>query len=101
MTLCRSAWAAAMLGDGDLADELIRRAKISAPNNPYVHYYDALLKTRNGSHEAALDSLSVALDSGYPRIMLVSEPLLADLRDTKRFSVLVTDPLRESRAIQE
>jgi TolB-like protein/tetratricopeptide (TPR) repeat protein/DNA-binding winged helix-turn-helix (wHTH) protein len=101
MTLCRLAWATAMLRNGPRAEELINRARESAPNNPYVHYYEALLRTRNGAYDAALDSLEVALDSGFPRIMLVSEPLLADLRDTERFSALVLDPLRENRAIQE
>ena len=101
MTLCRLAWATAMLGNGPRADELIDRARESAPNNPYVHYYEALLRTRNGAYDAALDSLGLALDSGFPRIMLVSEPLLADLRGSERFSALLTDPLRESQAIQE
>jgi TolB-like protein/tetratricopeptide (TPR) repeat protein/DNA-binding winged helix-turn-helix (wHTH) protein len=101
MTLCRLAWATAMLRNGPRAEELINRARESAPNNPYVHYYEALLRTRNGAYDAALDSLEIALDSGFPRIMLVSEPLLADLRDTERFSTLVLDPLRENQVIQE
>ena len=74
----------------------MRRAIESAPSNPYVHYYDALLKTKSGDDDAALDALSVALVNGYPRVMLVSEPLLADIRDTERFSVLVTAPMREN-----
>ena len=64
-------------------------------------YYEALLRTRNGAYDAALDSLELALDSGFPRIMLVSEPLLADLRDSERFSALLDAPLRESQSIQE
>ena len=96
MTLCRTAWATAMLGDIARADEFMGRAKEIAPNNPYVYYYDALLKTKGGQHELALDALSIAVVNGYPRVMLVSEPLLFDLRETERFSTLVTEPLRES-----
>jgi len=95
MTLCRTAWATAMLGDIVRADKLMGRARKIAPNNPYVYYYDALLKTKDGQHQAALDALSIALVNGYPPVMLVAEPLLFDLRETERFSTLVSEPLRE------
>ena len=101
MTLCRAAWATAMTGSTDRAADYMRRAIESSPGNPYVHYYDALLKTKSGDYDAALDALSVALVNGYPRVMLVSEPLLTDIRDLERFSALVTYPLREKESGKE
>ncbi len=95
-TLCNAAWATAMSSDTDRAADYMRRAIESAPSNPYVHYYDALLKTKSADYDAALDALSVALVNGYPRVMLVSEPLLADIRDTERFAALITVPKREN-----
>jgi len=101
MTLCRAAWATAMTGGTDRTADYMRRAIENAPSNPYVHYYDALLKTRSGDYDAALDALSVAIVNGYPRVMLVSEPLLADIRSTGRFSALVTAPMRENDRSEE
>ena len=101
MTLCRVAWATAMTGNTDRAAEYMRRAIESAPDNPYVHYYDALLKTKSGNHDAALDSLSVALVNGFPSVMLVSEPLLTDIRDLERFSALVPYPWRDKQRVKE
>jgi len=92
LTLCIGAWANAMIGNPGRAEEYIRRAIESTPSNPYVHYYDALLKAKSGNYDAALDALSVALVNGYPSVMLVSEPLLNDIRDLERFSALVTYP---------
>ena len=92
LTLCIGAWANAMTGNPGRAEDYIRRAIESTPSNPYVHYYDALLKAKSGDHDAALDALSVALVNGYPSVMLVSEPLLTDIRELERFSALVTYP---------
>ena len=96
-TLCRAAWAETMLGDTARADQFMRRALQLAPNNPYVHYYDALLRTRSGDFDAALDALSVALVNGYPRAMLLAEPLLADLHDEGRYLTLINMQPNEFR----
>jgi len=101
LTLCLGAWASAMTGNPGRAEEYIRRATESAPANPLVHYYDALLNTKSGNYDAALDALSVALVNGYPSVMLVSEPLLADIRELERFSELVTYPLSEKEGAKE
>ena len=97
MTLCRAAWAESMIGDVSKADEFMQRALQLAPNNPYVHYYDALLKTRSGDFDAALDALSVALVNDFPRAMLVAEPLLADLHDEGRYLTLINMQPNEFR----
>lgn len=90
--ICRAAWANAMIGDSARASELMRRALELSPRNPYVYYYDALLKTRRGQHDDALDALSIALAQGYPSAMLISEPLLANLKDERRFAALINAP---------
>ena len=101
MTLCRAAWANGMIGQTVKSDVFVQRATRAAPANPYVHYYDALLKTRRGDLDAALEALSAAIDNGYPRVMLVSEPLLGDLQDTDRFFTLVIAPQQEKAGGEE
>ena len=66
-------------GDGQLARPALQ------PRQVLLHVYP----------DAALDALSVAIENGYPRVMLVSEPLLGDLQGTDRFSTLVIAPQRE------
>jgi TolB-like protein/DNA-binding winged helix-turn-helix (wHTH) protein/Flp pilus assembly protein TadD len=97
MVLCRTAWATVMAGEAAGAGGLLRRALDLAPGNPYVHYYDALLKTQRGDLHAALDALSIALANGFPSVMLISEPLLADLKDEERFSALIDVPTGANR----
>lgn len=96
MTLCRAAWANAMIGESVKSEGFMQRATRAAPANPYVHYYDALLKTRRGDLDGALDALGVAIENGYPPVMLVAEPLLTDLQGSDRFSALVVAPQREN-----
>ena len=95
MTLCFAAWTNLMTGNSADAENYIRRALQLAPENPYVHYYTALIKTRSGNFDSALDALSVALARGYPRAMLVAEPLLLDLHDESRFLTLTNASLQE------
>ena len=85
------AWITAMLGRLDEAQRLIASARDLAPKDPYVHFYDALIELRRGKPEAALDQLETAVDMGYSRAMIRSEPHLADLRDRERFAKLVRD----------
>jgi len=83
------AWATAMLGNLEYAGELINRSKSIDPNDPYVHYYDALLKTRREQPDAAVDALQRAIELGYPAKLLAAEPYLEDLYQLKRFSAMV------------
>jgi len=84
------AWATAMLGNREYAGELINRSKSIDPNNPYVHYYDGLLRNREGQSNAAIDALQKAIDLGYPAKLLAAEPYLEDLYQEERFSTLVS-----------
>ncbi len=56
-----------------------------APGDPYGFYYDALIKTRLGQYDAAIQSLESAVAMGYPPKMLAGEPYLAELRSRNDF----------------
>ena len=83
------AWATGSSGDVEQAKILIDRALSIAPNDPYVRYYDGLLKNGRGEASAAIDALSLAIDMGYPIRMLAADPLLGDLYGDARFVGLV------------
>jgi len=85
------AWARAMLGNIGAARELIDRSKAIDPDNPYVHYYDALISVREGRNEVAVDALRKAVNDGYPAVMLATEPHLKRLRDVPDFRRLVAN----------
>ena len=59
------------------------------PGDPYGYYYGALIRFQIGDKEAALDSLEIALDKGYPAGLLVPEPYLGDLRENARFHEMI------------
>src|SRR5690606_31454227 len=83
------AWITAMLGRLDEARRLIDGALALAPDDPYVHYYDALVRVRAGEIDAALDRLEKAVEMGYSLAIIGAEPHLAGLRDRERFVQLV------------
>ena len=89
------AWATAMLGDMDAAERFIDRAKSVDSTNPLVQYYDALLKTARKDYDAALTALRIAVDSGYPAIMLENEPHLLDLRGSEQFLSIISAPRKD------
>lgn len=83
------AWSSAMLGDGARARQLIGRAVAIEPTDPYVYYYDALIRHREGDVSGALDAIETAIKSGYPKAMLQAEPYLRGLQDLQRFAALM------------
>jgi adenylate cyclase len=85
------AWITAMLDRLDDSERLIASALELAPKDPYVHFYDALIKLRRGEPDAALDQLEAAVEMGYSRALIRAEPHLAPLRDRERFANLVRD----------
>ena len=87
-TMMDLAWAKAMLGNLDEAQELLDRASSIAPGDPYVHYIRGLVLTRQGAQTSALDELEMAVDMGYPLVMLAAEPHLHSLTDHPRFGAL-------------
>ena len=38
-----------------------------APEDPYSHYYDALVHLRAGDEDKALEALEIAADKGYSK----------------------------------
>jgi tetratricopeptide (TPR) repeat protein len=95
-TLYRLAWASMILGDEDYASELIGRSMSIAPNNPYVHYYSALIKSLQNDDEAAIDELRIAVESGYPAKMLFAEPFLTRINRSESFVRLITETERQT-----
>jgi adenylate cyclase len=85
IAICVRAWALAMLGHAEEARDTIAHVLRLAPRNPYSHYYDALIKARQGDIEGAVLAAGAAMELGYPRSMLELEPHLAALRRTHEF----------------
>jgi Flp pilus assembly protein TadD/TolB-like protein/DNA-binding winged helix-turn-helix (wHTH) protein len=88
-TMIDLAWIVAMLGDFAEAENLMDRARDLAPDDPYTHYYDALVLYWAGDTDKALESLDTAVDKGYSGYMLAAEPLFAPLRNDPRFAAIV------------
>jgi tetratricopeptide (TPR) repeat protein len=83
------AWIRAMLDKPEEARSLMDKSRDLAPDDPYTHYYDALVFLRAGNQDAALTALEIAADKGYSRQILAAEPHLASLRNDPRFSAIV------------
>ena len=84
------AWANAMLGDMDSARQLINRSMSIDPDDPYVHYYDALVSVKEGRYDHAIAALRESVAGGNPAIMLANEPHLSALRDMPEFKQLIS-----------
>jgi serine/threonine-protein kinase len=91
LTTTDVAWIKAMLDDFGAAERLIAEARTIAPQEPYVHYIDALIQVRRGEPAAALDKLDEAVEMGYSAALLKAEPHLASLRNESRFKTLIDD----------
>ena len=76
--LYRQAWAAAGTGDLQAAGLLIERALALGPENPYAHYYDALIQSERGDRPAALDALRDAVRAGIPGYDAGERPAVRD-----------------------
>ena len=78
-TLMDLAWITTMLDQREEAYKLLERARLLAPDDPYLHYYEGLIGLRNGDKDAALSSFALSVDKGYPVTMLAADPQLAPL----------------------
>jgi hypothetical protein len=83
------AWLHAMLGDTGEALELMERASALAPDDPYTHYYDGLVRFRDGDTDGAISALKIAVDSGYPIALLAAEPHLQPLATHEQFREII------------
>jgi serine/threonine-protein kinase len=91
ISLLMQAWSLASIGEIEAAKTSIETALRVAPEDPYAHYYDGLLKIELEETVEAIDALEVAVDLGYPVAMLKADPLLAGLRAENRFGVLISE----------
>lgn len=89
LTMMDLAWIKAMLGKHAEARELIDRALNLAPDDPYSHYYDAMVHLQAGNKSQALAALQVAVSKGYSKQMLKAEPHLSSIRNDSRFITIV------------
>ncbi len=88
-TLMDLAWISAMLDDAVSARNLIDKALALAPDEPYVHYYDALILLRAGTADLALAALRRAAKNGYPVKTLAAEPQFDPLRKNVEFIEII------------
>lgn len=87
------AWSQHRLGDKQDALATIASGLEIEPGDPYGYYYDALIRYRSGDEDAALQSLQIALDKGYPVSLLVAEPYLGELRANEKFHAMIVSSL--------
>ena len=78
-------------GEYEKALEMDAKARSQAPNDMYVYYNSALIHAGLGETDAALSALERAVELEYQRELLPVDPIIAGLRDEKRFKRLVSD----------
>jgi serine/threonine-protein kinase len=83
------AWSQHRLGDSQDALATVAQGLKIEPSDPYGYYFDALIRYQSGDQDAALKSLQIALDKGYPVAMLVAEPYLGELRANEKFHAMI------------
>jgi tetratricopeptide (TPR) repeat protein/DNA-binding winged helix-turn-helix (wHTH) protein len=79
------AWISAALGYFDTALPLIAEAKQAVPSDPVVFYVDAIIHSKMGDDESALNALRQAIKLGYAPRLLQNDPNFARLREDRRF----------------
>src|SRR5262249_2660161 len=79
----------ARAGDSTDIDAAMKRALQLAADDPNVRYYAALIALERGDRAAALDSLSHAMELGYPGRLIRPAPDFASLRTDARFRELL------------
>lgn len=91
LSLCTVAWSEAKLGRPKEARRAIERALQYAPNNPYTHFYDALIRAYAGDEAGARQAAEQAAATGFPHALLMMDPHLAPLLTNFEFGELI-DP---------
>ena len=79
----------ARTGDGSDVSRYVRQALQLSPDDPNVRYYVALTALELGDQAAALESLSRAVELGYPLQLVRAAPDFASLRRDARFRQLL------------
>jgi len=79
------AYYSARAGDSADIEPTMKRALQLAADDPNVRYYAALIALERGDRAAAVDSLSHAMELGYPAQLIRAAPDFASLRTDARF----------------
>ena len=79
------AWGLHNLGQREQAQAMLQKASSLSPQQPYAHYYDALINAGNGNRDAALEALRRAVESGYPPALLAADPYFGEFRTDPAF----------------
>ena len=85
------AWAETMIGNLDDGERYVERAIELAPEDPYSHYYRALVALRANDMDTAMTSINTAAKLGYSRVMLAAEPYLEPLKTRPEYVALISD----------
>lgn len=80
------AWIKTALGEHAKARELIDDALDKVPDDPYVHYIEALIHNRRGDTTGALEALETAVELGYSTELLARDPNLSNLYRNSSFN---------------
>ncbi len=83
------AYYSARAGDSAPVAGYAQRALALDADDEYVHYYAALVALERGDANAAMDSLSRAVELGYPPQLIRAAPDFASLRGDARFRKLI------------
>jgi len=83
------AYYSARAGDSTDIDPSMKRALQLAADDPNVRYYAALIALERGDKAAAVDSLSHAMELGYPAQLIRAAPDFTSLRTDARFRELL------------
>ncbi len=83
------AWINTMLDRHEEARELIDKSLKLVPEDPYVHYIEALMLNKGGDTKAVLGALKRAIKLGYSRVLLRADPNLSNLRVFPKFASLL------------
>lgn len=85
------AWAEAMSGNVDDGARYADRAIELAPDDPYSHYYRALVALQANDMDTAMTAINTAAQLGYSRVMLAAEPYLEPLKARPEYVALISD----------
>lgn len=73
-------------------EEGLKRIRVSVTEGAEldeVHFYDAVIRSRLGQKQEALDALKRAVELGYPVKLIANDPRFVDLKAEQRFIDLV------------
>ena len=68
-----------------------------APDDPYSHYYRALVALRANDRDTAMTAINTAAELGYSRVMLAAEPYLEPLKTREEYVALIANKRGEQQ----